>query len=465
MRERKSDRELEQIQQNLEYKNEQLKVFIADIIPTCCARENMEDRIVEVENLVNTYGWLVILKHIQKRWLPDYNTYIWTWKLDEIIDEMRISWANLLIFWNILKPHQIHKINEKLREIWAKAWDRVDLILKIFEKNAKTTESKLQIELASIKHMWPRIFGMGMELSRQGWWSKLARWKWETNTEIMKRHLRSMEDNIKKELEKYSKVREEHRKWRQKKWFFTVWIVGYTNAWKSSLLNTLTWKWVLSEDKLFATLWTSVWKLWIPNLVNSEKWKVNNLMSSWTKVKDHLNIALLNNLSSRDSSFHSEWQNKIVIPAEAGIYENDNNPFNDFEINLEWQYNWQNEYQYQKWIEILLNDTIWFIRDLPPELIKAFASTLEDSIESDLLLHVVDSSDKKIDEKIKVVDDILDSIKATQPRIYVFNKIDLITEKDRKELKKRFKTYKPVLISSYEKIWLDDMKNEIVKRI
>lgn len=391
----KSERELEQIQQKVWYGKEPLKVFIADIIPTCCARENMDDRLIELENLVNTYWWLVILKHIQKRWTPDYNTYIWSWKLDEIIDEMRIEKASLLIFWNILKPHQIHKVNEKLRAIWAKAWDRVDLILKIFEKNAKTTESRLQIELASIKHMWPRLFGMGMELSRQWWWSKLARWKWETNTEIMKRHLRSMEDNIKKELEKYAHVREEHRKWRKKKWFFTVWIVGYTNAWKSSLLNTLTWKWVLAEDKLFATLGTSVGKLWI---------------ESNKKIEDQ-------------------------------------------------------ELEYTKWTEILLNDTIWFIRDLPPELIKAFASTLEDSIESDLLLHVVDASDKKIDEKIKVVDDILESIKAVQPRLYVFNKIDLLTKTELTVLKKSFKSLKPVFVSSFERIGLEELKERIVKEI
>ncbi len=391
----KSDRELEQIQAKIWYWKETLKVFIADIIPNCCARENMEDRIVELENLVHTYGWLVILKHIQKRGVPDYNTYIWSWKLDEIIEEMKIEWANLLIFWNILKPHQIHKVNEKLRAIWAKAWDRVDLILKIFEKNAKTTESRLQIELASIKHMWPRLFGMGMELSRQWGWSKLARWKWETNTEIMKRHLRSMEDNIKKELEKYAHVREEHRKWRKKKWFFTVGIVGYTNAWKSSLLNALTGKWVLSEDKLFATLGTSVGKLWIES--------------------------------------------------------------NTKEVNQ--------ELEYTKWTEILLNDTIWFIRDLPPDLIKAFASTLEDSIESDLLLHIVDASDKKIEEKIKVVDDILDSIKATQPKLYVFNKIDLLSSVELKDLKKSFKSLKPIFISSYEKLGLDKLKNEIIKKI
>lgn len=71
----------------------------------------MEDRIVELENLVHIYGWLVILKHIQKRRVPDYNTYIWAWKLDEIIEEMKTENANLLIFWNILKPYQIHKVN------------------------------------------------------------------------------------------------------------------------------------------------------------------------------------------------------------------------------------------------------------------------------------------------------------------------------------------------------------------
>lgn len=412
----KSERELEQIQEKIEYQDWELRVFIADIIPTsCCTRENMEDRMLELENLVTTYWWLVIVKHIQKRWLPDYNTYIWAWKLEEIMEEMKEQNANLLIFWNILKPHQIYKVNKSLREIWAKSWDRVDLILKIFEKNAKTTESRLQIELASINHMWPRIFGMWMELSRQWWWSKLARWKWETNTEIMKRHLRDMKFNIKKELDKYKNVREEHRKWRKKKWFFTVGIVGYTNAWKSSLLNALTNKWVLSENKLFATLWTSVWKMWIANPATANEENQSN-----------------------DSEAHNfVWDDKESLL----------------------------DSQYQKWTEILLNDTIWFIRDLPPDLIDAFSSTLEDSIESDLLLHIVDASDSKIDEKLKLVDDILNSIKADQQKLYIFNKIDLLTEIELENLKKRFKTYNPIYISSFKKIWLDELKNEIIKKL
>lgn len=104
-------------------------------------------------------------------------------------------------------------------------------------------------------------------------------------------------------------------------------------------------------------------------------------------------------------------------------------------------------YWYQPGTEILFSDTIWFIRDLPPELINAFASTLEDSIESDILFHVVDASDPKVDEKIQVVDDILERIGANQKRIYIFNKIDKISGYELIELKKRFRDKKPLYIS------------------
>lgn len=401
MTRQKSDRELEQFQDNLEYSKWKLRVFIADILPADInIRNEMEDRMIELENLVNTYWWIVIVRHIQNKTSPDYNTFIWEWKLDEIIEEMKIEGANLLILWNILRAHQIYKINEKLRPIWAKAWDRVDLILKIFEKNAQSAEAKLQIELAAIKHMWPRIFWMGMELSKQGWgiWT---RWKWETNTEIMKRHLRNKELNIRKELEHYSKVREQHRQSRKRKWLNTIWIVWYTNAWKSTLTNSLTKKWILAEDKLFATLWTSVWKMWVST---------------------------------------PDWI----------------------------------------WKEILINDTIWFIRDLPPKLIDAFSSTLEDSIESDILLHVVDASDAKIELKIKVVDDILSSIWANQKKIYVFNKIDYLDEEEfiiinnneekkyiskLEYLKEKFIYLNPIFISAYKKIGLDKLKERIVEEL
>ena len=412
MSRQRSDRELEQIQQNLEYHGDELRVFVADILPRELEiRQNMEDRMRELENLVNTYGWVVIVKHIQNKSVPDYNTFIWEGRLDEIIEDMQAKNSNVLILWNILKPSQIYKVNEKLKPIWAKAWDRVDLILKIFERNAFSKEAKLQIELASIKHMGPRIFDMGMELGRQ-WWKG----QWETNTEIMKRHLQKREIAIKKDLDTFSKVRAQHRQSRSKKGIQTVWVVGYTNAWKSTLTNSLTKKWVLAEDKLFATLGTSVWKMFIPASYEPETFK-------------------------------------YIAPKE-----------------------------------ILINDTIGFIRELPPKLIEAFKSTLEDSIESNILLHVVDCSDPKVDIKLNVVDEILKNIWANQRKIYVFNKIDWLEEQEyilktevridwEKKveekvyknkivyLKEKYSKLNNIFISAKDKIGLDELKKMIIEEL
>lgn len=363
-----------------------MKVVLVDIVPKDTGTEDLEDRMNELENLSLTYWSLVVLKRIQKRETPDNNTYVWSWKLEEIKTIWEELWADVIIIWNILKSSQIYNINEFLRKTKSnlKAWDRVDLILKIFAMHANSPEAKLQIELASIKHMWPRIFWMWMELSRQWWWIWTS-WIWETNTEIMKRHLKEKEYKILDKLEKYKKTRAEHRKSRIRKDLKTIWIVGYTNAWKSSLMNSLTHKWVLSENKLFATLWTSVWKMF-----------------------------------------------------------------------LEMENGWKN---------VLLNDTIWFIRDLPPKLIKAFSSTLEDSVESDLLLHIIDSSDLKISDKIKIVDDALAQIWANQDKIYVFNKVDLISNEKISELKKEFKHLNPVFISSEQKIWFEELKKRIWEKL
>lgn len=381
-------------------KTQELKVFLADIAPKNLSKDILQDRMSELENLVNTFWWLVILTKLQRKDQPDLKTYVWKWKLEEIIEEMIRVWANLLIIGNVLKPSQLFQINEQLRkaseDAWLKepikAWDRIDLILKIFDKHANSVEAKLQIELAAIKHMWPRIFGMGMELSRQ-WWSSwgggwATRWLWETNTERMKRHLKEKQAKIKEKLQEFEKMRELHRQWRIKKWLPIVWIVGYTNAGKSSLLNALTKKWVLAEDKLFATLWTHVWKTYL---------------------------------------------------------------FTDLE----------------KWIgqEVLLNDTIWFIRDLPPKLIDAFSSTLEDSIESKFLLHVIDGSDPFIQERIRVVNEILDDIWAKQKRIMVFNKTDLISQDRLEKLKKEYKEFDPIFISVHKEIWIENLKNVIAKNL
>ena len=371
-----------------------MKTIIIDVASPKLSQEELDHRMGELESLVSTYGWVTIVKRVQKRFTPDYRTFLGSGKLDELIaigDELG---AELLIIGNIMKPAQVWNVNEHLRLAKSKmvAWDRVDLILKIFALHAISPESKLQIELAAIKHMWPRIYGMGMELSRQGWGSKNAKWQGETNTEIMKRHLRDQEIAIHEKLKTYEKTRALHRENRKRKNLSTVGIVGYTNAGKSSLFNTLTKKWVLAEDKLFATLGTSVWKVWIEEI--------------WDETINK----------------HASW-----------------------------------------WKEILLNDTIGFIRDLPPDLIAAFTSTLEDSIESDIILHVVDASDPWIEEKIKIVDDTLSLIGAIQKKVYIFNKTDALSEDDQIKLKSTFSSLNPLFVSAYSHAWIDELKRFLVK--
>ena len=118
-----------------------------------------------------------------------------------------------------------------------------------------------------------------------------------------------------------------------------------------------------------------------------------------------------------------------------------------------------------KWKEILLNDTIGFIRDLPPKLIKSFSSTLEDSIESDLLLHVIDASDPFIDERISIVNHILDEIWAKQKRIMLFNKIDLLDKTQLAELKKHFPDKENIRISVKEAVNLEEIKKLIINNL
>lgn len=370
---------------------EKIKTIIVDIAQPQTTTEELDHRMGELESLVSTYGGVTIIKKIQRKTVPDYRTFIGSGKLDEIITLGDELWAELLIIGNIMKPAQIWNVNEILCKKKSKmqAWDRVDLILKIFALHAVSPESKLQIELAAIKHMGPRIFGMGMELSRQGGGSKNAKGQGETNTEIMKRHLREKEEFIREKLKIYERTRSLHRTHRKRKNLTTVGIVGYTNAGKSTFFNLLTQKWVLAQDKLFATLWTSVWKVYL----------------DW----------LLNNSSQNRSS---------------------------------------EDFLYTHGIEILLNDTIGFIQDLPPDLIAAFRSTLEDSLEADILLHVVDANDPWIQEKIDIVNETLNQIGASQERFLIYNKIDLLSTDQRQELLTR----QNLLISSVTGEGIEDIK-------
>lgn len=363
-----------------------LKAILIDCIPPRIRGEEASCRLSEAENLIKTYGGVVLIKKIQKKLTPNYNTYIGSGKIDEIIEENETLKANIIILNNELKPRQTYNLSERVRKHQLEVWDRIDLILKIFQKHASTKEAKLEIELASIRHMGPRIFGMGIELSRQAGGIG-TRGVGETNIEFMRRHLKKMEEAIVKDLEKCKKVRKLHRKGRRRKNLKTVGIIGYTNAGKTSLLNALTHKGAVAADKLFATLDTRV--------------------------------------------------GKLVFASGA--------PHNPPE-------------------QVLISDTIGFIQDLPPQLIKSFRSTLEETIEADLLLHVIDVSDPKMAEKIKTVNTILAQIDAlVKPTIYVFNKIDRAHNPEFQELRGKYTSRNPCFVSAHTGEGIENLKKTIRK--
>ena len=241
-----------------------MKTILVDVIPPPTSKEESHERLNELENLVKTYGGIVVVKIIQKRGMPDYKTYIGSGKIQQVLDENKEYKANLLIINNLLKPTQIYNLGEICKKQNIEVWDRIDLILKIFDKHAKSVEAKLQIELAAIRHMGPRIYGLGLELTRQAGGIG-TRGIGETNIQIMKRHLRRREQKIKEKLTHYDLVQANHRKQRRSKDLKTASLVGYTNAGKSTLLNALTRKGVYVDDKLFATLETTVGKLYLPS--------------------------------------------------------------------------------------------------------------------------------------------------------------------------------------------------------
>jgi len=355
------------------------RVILIDVISSHTKPEEAKRRLFELESLTHTYGGMIVVKVIQKRVTPDYKTYIGPGKLQEVVELAELEKVDIIIINNLLKPHQIFNIERMVERKGIKVWDRIDLILKIFQKHADTTEAKLQIRLAGIRHMGPRIYRMGLELSQQAGGIG-TRGSGETNIEQMKRHLAEEERTIKKQIGKYSNTRSLHRDRRQRLGFKTVSIVGYTNAGKSSLLNVLTKKGAYVADELFATLDTRVSKLWLPEVEQ----------------------------------------------------------------------------------QVLLSDTIGFIQDLPPQLIQAFKSTLEETVHADLILHVIDASDPYMSEKIEEVEEVLVALDAAEtPKIYVFNKIDNLKRIPKVSLRKKYKEFKPVFVSCKDGIGLDDLKNII----
>ena len=215
----------------------------------------------ELEELAKTAGAEVIGKIIQKRQHAEAATFVGYGKLAEIIMFCETQDVDLLIFDSELTPSQQRNL-EKLTKV--RVIDRTMLILDIFAARARSSEGKLQVELAQLKYSLPRLAGQGQALSRLGGGIG-TRGPGETKLESDKRHIRRRIQKLEEELQALEKRRTLQRKRRQKDGVTSIAIVGYTNAGKSTLMNTLTDAGVLAENKLFATLDPTARALLLPD--------------------------------------------------------------------------------------------------------------------------------------------------------------------------------------------------------
>lgn len=231
------------------YEND-IKQEVALLVSVDTGEFDAEVSINELEELAHTAGAEVIGKVIQKKEAPEKATFVGVGKLAEIIAFITANPVDLLIFDSELSPSQQRNL-EKLTKV--RVIDRTMLILDIFAARARTSEGKLQVELAQLKYSLPRLAGQGIAMSRLGGGIG-TRGPGETKLESDKRHIRRRIDKLQEELRALEKRRNQMRKRREKDGVQTVAIVGYTNAGKSTLMNALTNAGVLAENKLFATL-------------------------------------------------------------------------------------------------------------------------------------------------------------------------------------------------------------------
>jgi len=300
----------------------------------------VQDSLIELRELAETAGTVVLDTFTQKRNAPTAQTFIGKGKVGELDEHCRESGANMVIFDDDLSPAQAQNLSELLGGN-VKVLDRTELILDIFAQRARSREGKIQVELAQLEYMLPRLAGLWTHLSRQRG-GVGARGPGEQQLEVDRRRATEKITRLKRELAEVRKNRRIERGGRQRLHWPVISIIGYTNSGKSTLLNALTGANVLAEDKLFATLDPTTRKLRLANNQN-----------------------------------------------------------------------------------ILLTDTVGFLRKLPHQLVEAFQATLEETVEADLLLHVVDVSHPKAAEQIKAVDVVLREIHAIgKPMVIALNKMD-----------------------------------------
>ena len=302
----------------------------------------IDESLDELEELVVTAGGEVAGRGTQRLDRVNAATFIGPGKARGFAEECKESGVDTVVFDEELSPAQGRNL-EKIFE--CKILDRTALILDIFSQRARTREGKMQVELAQLTHLLPRLTRFWTHLSRQKGGIGMRGGEGESQLEMDRRKVRERIDKIQRDLELVMRQRSVQRLGRKRNQWPLGSLVGYTNAGKSTLFNAITGASAFAEDKLFATLDPTTRRLRLPTNQN-----------------------------------------------------------------------------------VLLSDTVGFIRKLPHDLVDAFKATLEEVIEADLLLHIVDISSPQAEEQIEAVNVVLDELGvADKPMLMVFNKIDRVT--------------------------------------
>lgn len=356
---------------------DQTRVLIVGVQTPSNASKDIESYFEEFRNLVASNGIEYDAQYYAKLRSIDPGYFFTKGKLQELMQLCDEQGITEVIISEPISNQQHRNLGKALH---ARIYDRTELILEIFEKGAQSSEGKLQVSIALLRHKKSRVVGSGIELSQQAGFVG-GRGPGETQKEKETRHFDHLIHTLEKQIKHLEKVRETQRKHRLTKRIPQIALIGYTNSGKSTILNALTKSNVLAQDKLFATLDTTTRELFI------------------------------------DSK-------KIGV----------------------------------------ISDTVGFIQQLPTKLIAAFKSTLTELIYADLLLQVIDVSDKNWPDHINVVHEILDELEVDKPMLYVFNKADRLTPQEYSLIDGYLRKYTPyVVVSALSKEGLEPLKEFIVE--
>ncbi len=308
-----------------------------------------EESLAELRELTTSAGAAIAGEILQRRQKPDPATLIGSGKVEELKGAVASTTPELVIFDHELTPSQQRNLE---RELDVRVIDRTQLILDIFARHARTREGQLQVELAQLQYLLPRLAGRGVEMSQLGGGIG-TRGPGETQLETDRRKIYRRIRHVQQQLENVRRIRGQQRQRRESAPIATVALVGYTNAGKSTLFNALTKADVLESARMFATL--------------------------------------------------DPTMRHIQLPSKR---------------------------------QIVLSDTVGFIRNLPHTLVSAFRATLEEVQRASLLLHVADVTSPTAGEQQTQVEAVLRELEVQdKPRLYVMNKVDLLSEKKRESLR------------------------------